>query len=518
MEEISATVDLIVNSIRTKENNRRRKNRRRVLELIDQFEKFDMGSTPETARDLVKILIKDELQNVLTSFAKEFKVAPLLDFISDQGVKKAKGKQKAGKSKNTRQEMGPQTSLKGQERDSLESTSSKEFQPILVEPIKGNSLSCDEFASKINEARENPYSNVWDLPMFDFSRDQIMEYIQGYFGAETSNIQSSILNCDPTFPRMVCTAVKYWNDKQLIVPLLRMIKEVFEKSSFDSEEICHWLVNEKVVLATALLACFLNEEDIFNQVLEIYNGSPFPVKYNKLEDVLLLVSSALTYAKRIETHSLELLNILNLIQHMKDSIHSEFNESDVQKAKCFLVKEGIVDAITEVLSYKDCDLPGLIQGVSIILIDWFKEEVKPVDLLPIFPSALQFLNRMLSQKQISIVDDYIMNTCLHFLQFFIVNIPYEMMVMILNEDSIGLIIHFSRIYSIRQSQVLDILASAATKDKRGVIKDMVKRLKQRPPTYINSKACLFKLNMIVIHISGAMKYDRMKDNATEYSQ
>ena len=49
MEEISATVDLIVNSIRTKENNRRRKNKRRVLELIDQFEKFDIGSRPETA-------------------------------------------------------------------------------------------------------------------------------------------------------------------------------------------------------------------------------------------------------------------------------------------------------------------------------------------------------------------------------------------------------------------------------------------------------------------------------------
>ena len=49
MEEMSATVDLIVNSIRTKENNRRRKNKRRVLELIDQFEKFDIGSRPETA-------------------------------------------------------------------------------------------------------------------------------------------------------------------------------------------------------------------------------------------------------------------------------------------------------------------------------------------------------------------------------------------------------------------------------------------------------------------------------------
>ena len=49
MEEISATVNLIVNSIRTKENNRRRKNKRRVLELIDQFEKFDIGSRPETA-------------------------------------------------------------------------------------------------------------------------------------------------------------------------------------------------------------------------------------------------------------------------------------------------------------------------------------------------------------------------------------------------------------------------------------------------------------------------------------
>ena len=133
--------------------------------------------------------------------------------------------------------MGPQTGLKGQERYPLESTNSKEIQPVLVEPIKGNSLSCDpdEFASKIKEAREDPNSNVWNLPMFDFSRDQIMEYIDGYFGAEQSKILSSIQNRDPTFPRMVCTAVKYWNDKQLIVLLLQMVKDVFESLSNSKE-------------------------------------------------------------------------------------------------------------------------------------------------------------------------------------------------------------------------------------------------------------------------------------------
>ena len=50
MEEISGTVDLIVNSIKTKENNRRRKNRRRVQTLIDQFEKFGLNSTSDEAK------------------------------------------------------------------------------------------------------------------------------------------------------------------------------------------------------------------------------------------------------------------------------------------------------------------------------------------------------------------------------------------------------------------------------------------------------------------------------------
>ena len=423
-------------------------------------------------------------------------MAPLLDFISDQGVKKAKGKQKAGKSKKTRQEIGTQTGLKGQEKDPLESTNSKEIQPVLVQPIKGSRLSCDpdEFASKIKKAREDPDSNVWNLPMSDFSRDQIMEYIDGYFGAEQSKILSSIQNCDPTFPRMVCTAVKYWNDKQLIIPLLQMVEKVFDSCSSDSKETCLWLINKKVVLATALLACLVDEEDIFNRVLKIFNISPFPVEYNKLEDVLLIVSSALTYAKRIETHSLELLHILNLIQNMKDSAHLE---SDIQKANRFLVKVGIVDAITEVLSYKDCDLLGRIKDLGILLINWFKEEVKPVDLLPIFPSALQSLNRMLTQKQISIMDDYIMIRCIGFLQFFIENIPYEMMMMILNEDSIGLIIRFSRIYSTRRSQVLNILVLAAAKDKSGVIKDMVIRLQHSPLTFLNSESCFIRLNIVI---------------------
>ena len=249
--------------------------------------------------------------------------------------------------------------MNGQEKDSPESTKIKEIQPVLVEPIKGSRLSCDpdEFASKIKEVREDPDSNVWD---------QIMEYIEGYFGAEQSIILSSIHNSDTIFPRMVCTAVKYWNDKQLIVLLLQMVKDFFEslsnsKETYDLlmsgkvEETFHWLINKKVVLATALLACFLDEEDTFSRVLEIFNISPFPGNYNNLEDVLLIVSSALTYAKRIETHSLELLHILNLIQNMKDFTHLE---SEIQKANRFLVKVGIVDAITEVLSYKDCDLLG----------------------------------------------------------------------------------------------------------------------------------------------------------------
>ena len=50
MDEISGTVDLIVNSIKTKENNRRRKNRRRVKTLINQFEKFSFTSDRATGK------------------------------------------------------------------------------------------------------------------------------------------------------------------------------------------------------------------------------------------------------------------------------------------------------------------------------------------------------------------------------------------------------------------------------------------------------------------------------------
>ena len=42
MDEITKTVDQIVTSTRSKENNRRRKNKHRVKTLIDQFNEFDL--------------------------------------------------------------------------------------------------------------------------------------------------------------------------------------------------------------------------------------------------------------------------------------------------------------------------------------------------------------------------------------------------------------------------------------------------------------------------------------------
>ena len=450
-------------------------------------------------------------------------MAPLLDFISDQGVKKAKGKQKAGKSKKTRQDMGPQTGLKGQEKDPLESTNSIGFQPVLVEPIKGKSLSCDpdKIASKIKEAREDPDSNVWNLPMFDFSRDQIMQYIDGYFGAERSKILSSIQNRDSTFPRMVCTAVKYWNDKQLIVPLLQMVKEVFDSSS-DSKETYHLLMTGKVELSIVLLACFLNEEDIFQLVLGILSVSnlpPFTLNYDKSEELLLIVSSVLTYVKRIETHAIFLSDILNLILCMQKSMEMfHMDESDIQKTKRFLVKEGIVDIITqtEALSTKTWVFQKL-QDVCITTINWIREEVKPVDMIRFYPSALQLLNRITSQNQLSFIDDHVMSNCISFLQFFIVHIPYRIMMKILNKDSIGLIIRTARLYPKGQDQILNILGHAVAKDgndESGLFEDMVNRLKHHPLTLNSAEACLNQLNIImhVFLLKGKEGVDRMIDN------
>ena len=141
-----------------------------------------------------------------------------------------------------------------------------------------------------------------------------------------------------------------------------------------------------------------------------------------------------------------------------------------------------------------------------------------MDLLPIFPSALQSLNRMLTQKQISVMDDYIMIRCIGFLQFFIENIPYEMMMMILNEDSIGLIIRFSRIYSIRRSQVLDILVLAAAKDKSGVIKDMVIRLQHSPLTFLNSKPFRRQKIMQMLDTRFRIRSKDMRNKNNEYSE
>ena len=348
-------------------------------------------------------------------------MAPLLDFISDQGVKKAKGKQKAGKSKKTHQEMGPQKSLKGQERYPLESTNSKEFQPVLVEPIKGKSLSCDpdKIASKIKEAREDPDSNVWNLPMFDFSRDQIMQYVDGYFGAERSKILSSIHNRDPTFPRMVCTAVKYWNDKQLIVPLLRMVKEVF-KSSTDSKGTYHLLMSGKVELSIVLLACFLDEEDSFERVLGILLvsiSSPFSINYDKsAEELLLILSSSPTYPKRIKMNSPTLLHVWSLIQCLACTMQIFCDESNRQKAKRLLVRKGIVDVIIKVLrtlkvvAYPSRDT-SLIQDISIIAISWLSEEMEAIDMVTIFPRVLESMDRILQNQTLS-TDSYILNQCI----------------------------------------------------------------------------------------------------------
>ena len=146
---------------------------------------------------------------------KELNVVLLLDFISDQESRQLKGKQKASSGKAAYRT--PKSSLPTSFLDT--NTKKSPSKRTLLKKKSDGFVPIDTLISDIEEARKNVDRNIWDLPMSDFSRDQIMAYIQGFFGTEKSEIMHSINIQDSTFTQMVSTAVKYWDDKQLIQPL-----------------------------------------------------------------------------------------------------------------------------------------------------------------------------------------------------------------------------------------------------------------------------------------------------------
>ena len=191
----------------------------------------------------------------------------------------------------------------------------------------------DEFALKIVEAKKDPSKNTWNLPMADYSRDQIMTYIEGYFGTKRSEILQSIHRCEPTFSQMVSTAVNYWNDKHLTEQPLLMVEGVFESLSY-SKELFKWQLDEKVELTMVLMACFLKDENSLRRVLLILyiaNVIPFGLNYDKAEEVLLMASHTLTCFKQTHTWSLDkMLKSVTLLTVLCSLMNRYYNDSDVQ--------------------------------------------------------------------------------------------------------------------------------------------------------------------------------------------
>ena len=150
---------------------------------------------------------------------KELKVVLLLDFISDQETRQLKGKQKAASGKAA--DQTPKSSLPTSSLDT--NTNKSPSKKTLLKKKNDGFVPIDTLISDIEEARKNVDKNIWDLPMSDFSRDQIMAYIQGFFGTKWSEIMHSINAHESTFTQMVSTAVRYWDDKQLIEPLIDIV-------------------------------------------------------------------------------------------------------------------------------------------------------------------------------------------------------------------------------------------------------------------------------------------------------
>ena len=484
-------------------------------------------------------------------------MAPLLDFTSQQDIKQSKGKQKAGKSKKFSQEIEPQTSSKNSRNDSeniviryntelgnfyikgrkgdtppeFDGSTSKD--PIIKQIIDGSiekkslHFAPDEFALKIEEAKKDPSKNTWNLPMANYSRDQIMTYIEGYFGAKRSEILQSIHRCEPTFSQMVSTAVNYCNDKHLTEQLLLMVEDVFESLSY-SEELFKWLLDEKVELAMVLMACFLKDENSLRRVLMISyiaNVIPFGLNYDKVEEVLLMVSHTLTFFKQTQTWSLgKMLNSLTLLTVLFELMNRYYNDNDIQNVQRFLVEEGVADLLAEALlcrksSGSHNEMVDLIHTDSISLIFFFVREVEASVWFSIIPRFLKCFERKMCRYPILL---------LNFFHYVVYNTSYGEMITIFDYDFIdkvlGSALHlrekqsnmFGVFYAVVKRAVRDKIPNQHRERFEDVLEYMVYQLKQYP-LLINKfqkNEMLLPIISSVFMILSTERRDRMINNGT----
>ena len=504
-----------------------------------------------------------ELQDVLCSFKKEFEVGPILYFISDNDIKNSKGKNRAGKSKNVNQDMKPQTSKSSSEnkdhkqKDPKDSkTPNIQEQKIGMEESSINALRNVQdtgrklgfvpydMEAKIRNSKKDPSKNAWNLHMSDISRDQIRSYLDRYLRAEDPLIVESISNHEPTFIQMVSTAVIHWKDQQLIDFLFDMVEDILKTSTEDTNR---WLVNNKVVLAVVLIACFRGDEDILVRTMKIIRIATKTPKFiergvkdnGMIEEIVIMSHFVLKPLKRYHDHILILADIIIAIGYMAVSMDAyQYNKDDVKNIKKWIAEKGIIDVVVDFHSTPfRCKLNpkevSIMNMYSIFLIDWVKEEVSTKSILPTIPIILVYLD----DQQFNKKSPYDMNTepistlTIQILDHVIRQLSFGEVMRLINKDILDNIMSYGRVHPTREQLMLDFFAVVVQKvplgelgemsgPQRQKLDDMMKHIaniiQQSTVTSSNFKVSLTQLYIIRSIFMNASKdlSDTMIDNGT----
>ena len=249
-----------------------------------------------------------------------------------------------------------------------------------------------------------------------------------------------------------------------------MIEGVFESSS-DCEHTYHWLVNEKVQLAMILVACFLDDELMYERILNILfvvKLCPFADKNDdiKTKEIMLITHYTLALSERVSRINLRsLLHVLTLMQWIALQL---YNDEDKQKIKRWMMKEGIDVVILNVHSKPSLQnmCPHIEEEIawkSTFLLCWMKDElVNPVDILPFVPTTLDLMNKPLVQIAHSLRTQCI-GHCLQLVQFLVSKqLPFDRRMTVLNKDFVDRIIHAVDIHPTEESKILDMFTTFVT--------------------------------------------------------
>ena len=258
-----------------------------------------------------------------------------------------------------------------------------------------------EIKSKIKKTKKHLLQNTWDLPMANFSRDELVIYMI-MFHKKIEGLQR-INKLEIGFAEMICCALhNYWNDHKLVGMALTNILSV---TQIASNEVKRSLLDTKIILAAVITVSLQRDylkytsevdETIENVLLILYYGiekdlGKLPQLDNRvIEVIMMLVPYMVSHLKRRDSTE----EFFWLLRHLLIFIFNKYDIASRKIIKDLLSKHGIVSCVLEfVMKYQLSNVqkmdPSFMRVIDIAFL--LRGEAKLNEFYQIVPNLLNFL-------------------------------------------------------------------------------------------------------------------------------